>query len=157
MSVLRHGFTLIEVLVVVAIIGLLTGVGIASYNNFNEKQQVQQAAMNFASELRKVQKRTNAGERPDGCTGALQQYDVTTIANNTNATITMTCSLTSPSPEPFELGKQVVFDSAASFIFKTLNQGLDSAAEVVIEGVNSGQKYKVTAEAGGAITVTEEP
>ena len=43
-NILKTGFTLIEILVVVAIIGILTTIGISSYNNFNEKRKVRRAA-----------------------------------------------------------------------------------------------------------------
>lgn len=40
----RTGFTLIEILVAVSIIGILTTIGISSYSNFNEKRKVRRAA-----------------------------------------------------------------------------------------------------------------
>ena len=40
----KQGFTLIELLIVITIMGLLVGVGIASYNEFNRTQTIKQAA-----------------------------------------------------------------------------------------------------------------
>lgn len=46
------GFTLIEILIVVAIIGVLTTVGIASYNNFNERRIIEKAASDLKLYIR---------------------------------------------------------------------------------------------------------
>ncbi len=73
---MHRGFTLIELMVSVSIMAILTGVGIAGYNNFNRRQQLRRAADTLATELRSVQKRADSGQRPNGCSGILSEYKV---------------------------------------------------------------------------------
>jgi prepilin-type N-terminal cleavage/methylation domain-containing protein len=49
---LQRGYTLIEILVVVGVIGVLTTLGVSAYNNFNEKRLVRKAADELKSYLR---------------------------------------------------------------------------------------------------------
>ena len=68
----RFGFTLIEVLVSVGILVVLTAMGVASYNNFNEKRVVRNAADKIRSNLRLAQRKALAGEKNcDSCGGAV--------------------------------------------------------------------------------------
>lgn len=55
------GFTLVELLAVVAIIGLLTGIGIPAFNAFNRRQTLTQATKNLKTDLRAVQNRAVSG------------------------------------------------------------------------------------------------
>jgi len=48
----QRGFTLIELLVTSAIIMILAGAGLAAYNNFNDKQTLDAAAMELKNNLR---------------------------------------------------------------------------------------------------------
>lgn len=67
------GFTLIETLVVVAIMIILIGVGVASYNNFNQNQILSQAASTLVTNLRDAQNRALSGEKncsSSACGGA---------------------------------------------------------------------------------------
>ena len=61
-----HGFTLIEIMVVVTVSMVLVGLGLAQYNEFRQKQELIRSAENFATELREVQKRADIGQRV-GC------------------------------------------------------------------------------------------
>ena len=45
------GFSLIELLLVISIIGMLMGIAVASFNSGNEKQQISQAAQNVKNIL----------------------------------------------------------------------------------------------------------
>ncbi len=65
-KILKHkktGFTLIEVLIVVLIIGVLTSIGVASYNSFNERKKVEVAADNFTKVLRSMQSKAVNGQK----------------------------------------------------------------------------------------------
>ena len=55
------GFTLIELVVVVGIISVITGFGVAGYNRFNDKKKVEQAAKELVSNLRFLQSNAISG------------------------------------------------------------------------------------------------
>jgi prepilin-type N-terminal cleavage/methylation domain-containing protein len=61
-SIKIKGFTLVELLITLAVLGTAVGVGTASYVSFNERQIVQQAAEDFKSNLRIAQQRALSGE-----------------------------------------------------------------------------------------------
>src|SRR3990167_8527736 len=63
----NRGFSLIELLVVVAIIGILSSGAIAAYNNFNKAQVVRRAALNLKSDLRESQNRATSGVKHADC------------------------------------------------------------------------------------------
>lgn len=75
------GFTLIEMLVVMAIIGILTGGAITAYNNFNQGQVVRRAALDLVSDIRETQSRSVTGLKHPNCTvdpldDKLDDYDL---------------------------------------------------------------------------------
>ena len=77
------GFTLIELMVSMTIMAIVTGIGMAGYNSFNRKQQLNRGADLIATELRSLQKRADSGQFPtDGSTcNALEEYRATIATN----------------------------------------------------------------------------
>lgn len=65
---MKKGYTLIELILVISVLTLIASFGIARYNEFNERQAVQQSADTFISNLRLVQAKGLAGDKPEGCT-----------------------------------------------------------------------------------------
>lgn len=66
------GFSLIEVLVSTLIILTLSGIGIASFNNFSQDQAIKQAAADLKNNLRLAQNKAITGEKlcgPEACGG----------------------------------------------------------------------------------------
>lgn len=64
-----YGFTLIELIVVITILSTTLALGLASYNGFNQKEKLRQAALNFKSALRLAQTKSISAEKPNiGCT-----------------------------------------------------------------------------------------
>jgi prepilin-type N-terminal cleavage/methylation domain-containing protein len=60
------GFTLVELLIVIAIIGILSTVLLANYNSFGRRQEVKNTAAELKSELRKYQNFAISGHKnPD--------------------------------------------------------------------------------------------
>lgn len=63
-----NGYSFIELIVIVAALMLIAAFGLARYNEFNERQTVQQTAENLISNLRLIQAKALAGDKPAGCT-----------------------------------------------------------------------------------------
>ncbi len=64
----RAGYSLIELIFVVSALILITAFGTARYNEFSERQSVQQSADTFVSNLRLIQSKALAVDKPQGCT-----------------------------------------------------------------------------------------
>ncbi len=58
-----RGFTLVELLVVLAIISILTFITLGSFNNFQQRQEVRFAAEELKSNLRKYQNYAVSGQK----------------------------------------------------------------------------------------------
>lgn len=71
----KQGFTLIELLISLTIIGILTGIGIVSYNDFNQRQTLKATALTLENNLRQAQNKAVAGGKPVSCS-CLSGYQV---------------------------------------------------------------------------------
>lgn len=164
----KQGFTLIEMMVVVTIMGLLVGGGVAAYTRFNERQEITQGVTKFVSDLRGVQKRADVGERPDDSVFApsedcdiLEGYRVfstggTTATveaqchdNNDNATILVTV-------DQLVLGPGLIFGGSFDMTFEVVSAGVINAPEtVIINHISNGSGATITVNASGGINVVE--
>lgn len=63
----NRGFSLIELLVVVGILGILMASGIATYNQLNATKQVELEVNRIAAQLRSWQKEADSGVGAQGC------------------------------------------------------------------------------------------
>lgn len=66
---MKKGFTLIELLIVISVLGLLLGIGLASFNTFNRRERLRQAGLTLKSTLRFAQTKAISVDKPmSGCT-----------------------------------------------------------------------------------------
>ena len=151
---LRCGFSLIELIVVIAVTMLLLGGLLISYNNYNQNQIVKQAAQTVKANLHLAQSRAQSGVKPtSGCT-ELTGYTV--IFAQTSYSIQAQCS-----PEGL-VGSisSVSLPTTTSFapipstlIFGVLARGLvniNNSATITISGFNIN--YDLIVEVNGTIT-----
>jgi len=66
-----NGFTIIEILATVTIMGILFTIGIVSYTSFNRKQMVVQSAKNIINTLRLAQSKALNGEKDTSVCGTV--------------------------------------------------------------------------------------
>lgn len=90
------GFTLIEMVVSLGLMGLLLGGSIVGYQRFNSRQQVITAGKEFVSVLRLAQKRASVGDKPNvaGCNSGekLDGYRVFASQDATSYTMAPLCN-----------------------------------------------------------------
>jgi prepilin-type N-terminal cleavage/methylation domain-containing protein len=73
---MRNGFTLIEIMVVVAVIIVLTGVGAVSLNKFNGNQALDAQKEELMSDLRLARNMAKTNQLPYGVSGSLQYVEI---------------------------------------------------------------------------------
>lgn len=145
----KSGFTLIEILVTIAISALLVTFGLASYIKFNQRQIVDQAARQIFSDLRLAQNKALSGEKAPsyGCganplrgwsvkfnTSGYEIYGECGAVSFNNKTYTLSNSLNVTAPlEPNNV-----------LTFKPLAGGVINPKIICLAGLNSIYKLEVT-------------
>lgn len=74
-----RGYTLIEILAVLSVLGILFSVGYVSFGDFSRRQLVTSQTRSLRSNLRLTQEQALSGKKPEGCTGTLTGYDFTVV------------------------------------------------------------------------------
>jgi prepilin-type N-terminal cleavage/methylation domain-containing protein len=78
----RFGFTLVELMVVISIMALLFGVGLAKYNQFNQSRKIIEAAKILRSDLTFARSKALAGDKSGACTGILEGWYIKTYTQS---------------------------------------------------------------------------
>lgn len=144
------GFSLIEILVVMGILGILMAVGVASYNRMNDRSKLEQAAQLLATELRELQKRADSGTStcaPDKAFGGVE------VRREDNVTIKYfdICDGDMFEVGTYQLINDVTMANFANFTFKSLGRGVGSNEDITI--TRGGADYKVSITSAGGISV----
>lgn len=147
------GFTLVELLIVFAIVGILTTLGIAAYNSYNSNQTVQSSAADVETMLNTAKSRSLTQVIPTSCgvvpvtgyqvdvTIAAQQY--TLSAKCGSLQVITTANL--PPNVTFAAG------STPSVFFNISTGTVASTATISITGF--GKTKKVTVSPTGDVSV----
>ncbi len=124
---MRRGYTLIEIIIVVTIIGLLTGASIAGFNTLNQRQTVLSAAKEVISVMRTAQQRANAGILPSAPCDSLAGYSVKGTVNSSAYTLNVICSSGGVREETqvksYSMASGVTFTSTFDITFNVLTGG----------------------------------
>jgi len=146
------GFSLIELLVVVTITGILFGVGVAKYTDFNRSQILEQAAQELKNNLRLAQTKAASGEKPVGCTGGLDGYQVSFSLPRTYQIQAKCGGSLVGTPNIFNLPSVLEFSSLPSpILFKVLAQGTDLNNDLTISLSAFGKTKTVSVTKQGKI------
>jgi len=160
MRKLPHGFTVIELLVVVSIIGFLFTIGVANYINFNRRQLVNQTALKFVEELRLAQSLANNSQKTTGCNGTLEGYSFAYSNSSHQYQIKIYCfgSYSEKIKEENFSQELTVSPASGEIKFKVLKRGIDCGGgldhcDLTLSGFGYSRTVKI--EKGGAIYVAE--
>lgn len=150
-SLSRSGFTLIEVLVSVAIMILLLGGGIAAYINVDRRQSLQNVCAQMTQYVRTAQKRARVGDKPAGC-DTLTSYDLVQTATSPDVvSIRAVCLSGTYTVEEYEIPTIFSLDEFTAMSFLVLHGGVDET-DVVISSSSPNYRCEFTVESGGSVT-----
>jgi len=154
-SKISTGFTLIELIIVIGVLILITGGGIASFINFNEKQQVLNGSKELRSYLRMAQTLVRVGEVPEGC-GKLTGYKVMSLDAGVTKEIRViaVCSNGNIIKSSFLLPETTTLSSNINITFLGLHGGVTGATTIEVLG-SSDRVYSFEVTQGGEITQGE--
>jgi prepilin-type N-terminal cleavage/methylation domain-containing protein len=147
------GFTLIELMIVLSIIGLLFTFGFAQYVQFNRQQMLIQSAQELKNNLRYAQSKALAGEKPTACgVYALQGYKLA-FSNSQNYEIKAVCNNTDFVVRTgLSLRTNVELDSGPNPVtFKVLAQGVITPGTFVLRYSGTTNTESVTVTETGEI------
>jgi len=152
----RHGFTLIELLVTVAISGVLVGLGVASYNSFNQRQTLNLAVRGLKTNLWATEVKAVANKQrvpPLTCPN-FAGYKVT--LDESSYTIVGQCNEEEFDSESFSLPSNVRKKDPANqqiIIFKPRTGGTNLSLDLVLtyEFISSNTTETVTITTTGEI------
>ena len=150
----NSGFSMIELLVVLVIVGILFGLGFMNYRDYARKQTVTAAARQVESDIRLARQMAFEGYKPEGCdnndylygykflVNADNTYNIIAQCNEGAATINIDVK------EDVALSSDnLTLDSSPlnfnSIVFRSVGQGIE------IEGANVG-------DSNISVTITQE-
>jgi prepilin-type N-terminal cleavage/methylation domain-containing protein len=148
------GYSLLEMLIVIAIISIVSSIGFASYRTYQRRQTMESGVRMVRSDLRLAQEYAIAGKKPTGCTGDLNGYEFRR-RNGTKYSIGAMCSNSATAFDIKEvtlpLGLTIQpFGGGNSFLFKVLGRGTDASGDI-----NITLRYQDSGVSDVAITVTK--
>lgn len=138
----KSGFSLIELLVVMLIMGVLLTIGLTSYNNYAKSQMVRNAALELKNDLRFAQNQALSGVKYESCgSNPMVGWYVRLVVGASNYTINVRCSGTTGiikktvklpdgvTVKSISAGQDIMFKPLSGVVF-TSNANVDSPTPV---------------------------
>jgi prepilin-type N-terminal cleavage/methylation domain-containing protein len=146
------GFTLIELMVTIAIGLILIGGGLAAFRGAGAKEELKQAGYSFQINLRSFQQKSLSGEKPVDCLGDLQGFRAESDPDLSSYKVKAECALVDGPETEFELGGEAVFEAEFSdIVFYVLKSGPLGAQTIVLNSSEGDYSYEVIIESTGVI------
>ncbi|MCH7730468.1 type II secretion system protein [Patescibacteria group bacterium] len=158
-NILVVGYTLVEILVVMTIIGVVFGVGFASFRGFARRQAVASSVRALKADLRLAQAQALAGKKPDhpNCNSPnlLDGYNFEIISND-EYRIDARCSGGNVEVKEVQLvSVSISAPTPNPILFKVLGQGTNIAAgtqaQIVLSEDQTGFSLAVAVSSSGEI------
>lgn len=153
---MKKGYTLIEILVSLTIIGLLFSFGFVSFREFSRRQALTVAVRTVQADLRLAQQKALSGEKPESCT-ILAGYNFR-IDSTITYSINANCSPTNPpTVKNVTLGSDFTISATNNpvVIFKVLGQGANISTGpqtiITLTQISTGKPMTITVTSGGEI------
>jgi prepilin-type N-terminal cleavage/methylation domain-containing protein len=149
----NNAYTLIELLIGISIISIIFSVGFASYRDFSRRQALTGVTKKIVSDLRTLQQKALAGEKPAGCT-TLDGYKVNISSDSYSLYADCSSDILIKTVDLIEDGATLTSTATNNTItFKVLGQGtnLTSAVTITIYSSKIDKSSQVSIGIGGDI------
>lgn len=151
----RSGFSLIELIIVIATLSLFFGFSLASYNSFNETKKLEADAREFIETLELAKTKATVGEKPDDLC-VLQSFTVTYDNSSNQYSMNAQCPTDQTIVSSKTLSNGGAFQSAGSAIFYPLNKPATfSSSCVLIKNTHTNKCRQITLDSPGIISETQ--
>ncbi|KKS95518.1 MAG: protein of unknown function with transmembrane region [Microgenomates group bacterium GW2011_GWC1_43_13] len=156
----KKGYTLIEILVSLSVIGIIFSFGYASFRDFSRRQAIADTAKMIQGDLRFAQQNAIAGQKPEGCgaSNTLESYSFNIIraAAPSEYSVEANCGGTPISVKDVSIpGISLSIPSPNPLKFKVLGQGTNIGDAdwilTVSREVTGDRSTTVTVTSGGEI------
>lgn len=152
----KKGFTLVEMLVSVAISLFVFGVVIVGYLNFSSNREIRQKAHELKSQLRLVRSKAINGEKPNSSCVNLNGYRVYINPSFTSSLFYCpVCDNVCTGEEEINLGNEFQISSTESEFIFTAKEGAVVGEEIEITVAKGVDSYQLTVLTSGEIQVDE--
>lgn len=154
-----RGYTLIELLIGLSVIGLIFSFGFVSFREFSRRQSLTSAKRNLTGELRLAQELALSGEKPDNpfCTSPriLHGYRVRVVTNG-NYVVEASCAGGNVQVKSIDLAPDIAISipSTNPILFKVLGQGTNittADTTITLTQIQSGATRDVVVDKSGKI------
>lgn len=144
---MKKGFTLVELLIAIAISALLLGIGLSRYLSFNQNQTLHQAAQNLRNNLRTAANRAMTGEKPTSGCAQLDGYQVTFTVSSYSIQAKCGVGLAGTATTvtlPSALSLALFPASPTTVLFKVLGSGADSAKAITLSAFGKNEIVNIS-------------
>lgn len=146
---MKKGYTLIEILVTLTIVGLIFSLGFVSFREFSQRQAVVAAARRIKADLRLAQEQALAGNKPPGAPcdspNVLNGYNFKVVSPQTYE-IEANCSAGAVRVKSVSISPEISMSipSPNPITFKVLGQGTNVSGSTTISLTQAGTNYTQT-------------
>lgn len=149
-------FTLIELIIVVAITILLSGLGLAAYNNFTQEKKLDSDVQKFTDVLELARKKAQSGDATEcgsadsSITPRVEKYSVV-VDSSSNYRLIANCPGATPTPISFQLDSSIQLQAPYQTVdFKSLS-AVTSASCFILKNTSSSKCKYIKVESSGAL------
>ena len=148
----QFGFTLIELIVVLAVAAVISVIGIAAFVSYNQTQSLNTAAADIANMFNVAKSRAASGVKPTTAPCSVQTlngYRISIIASSTYQ-LDAVCPSGTSNILTNTLPSTIIFTSpSTAFTFSVLTGGFSGAGTIVLSGF--GQSKTITVDSSGYV------
>ncbi len=155
---MKKGYTLIEILITLTIIGLIFSFGYVSFRDFSQRQALTGVARSIKGDLRLAQELALSGNKPTPSCDSPNLLNGYYFRRNSNTNYTIEANCTGGAPSQVKTVNMPVDIVLTSFsvnpiLFKILGEGtnITGSATITLTQTSSGNTRVITISQGGEI------